>query len=74
MIRKSRHSRGLCYETLADIVDLRISIFTAEFLLADLKMSFYYPSYHRVAGGSILLVHCSMIILKPAILGLKWLQ
>ena len=36
--------------------------------LGHLKMSFYYPTSHMRARGSILLVHYSMIVLKPAIL------
>ena len=31
-------------------------------------MSFYYLTSHRGQGGSILLVHYSMVVLKPAIL------
>ena len=33
--------------------------------LGHLKMSFYYLTSHRGQGGSILLVHYSMIVLKP---------
>ena len=35
--------------------------------LGHFKVSFYYPHPIDRAGGSILLVHYSMIILKPAI-------
>ena len=38
--------------------------------LGHLKMSFFYPTSHWWAGGSIRLVHYTMIILKPAILEL----
>ena len=36
--------------------------------LGHLKMSFYYLTSHRGQGGSILLVHYSLVVLKPAIL------
>ena len=31
-------------------------------------MSFYYLTSHRAQGGSILLVHYSMVVFKPAIM------